>query len=104
MNRIYREYREDTMVLIRGAFKRRATEEQFEKMQHVFDLRLFQTAVFELLLARYRISRKMTRRQMRQKMEEGTFWEDFLKFLQSIDWEKVLELVMKIVEMILSII
>jgi hypothetical protein len=101
---MYREYRDDTIELILGALRKRSSVEQFAKIQKVGDHPFFKTVVFELLLTRYRLSRRISRRKMREMMEEGTFWEDFLAFLQEVDWEKVLEIVMTIVEMILALI
>lgn len=99
----YREYRDDTLELVQGAFRKRASEEALGKFEKVASFGLFRTAVFELLLNLYCLNRRISRFQVRRKMQDGTFWEDFLEFLQSVDWEKVIELILKIIEAILII-
>lgn len=106
---IYVDARDDVFELVRAKVQASDTNQQFELFERVADwcesrrISLLKTAVFELLLGKYRRDRKLTRRQLRQKMLAGEFWDDFLKFLQSIDWAAVLELIMEIIAMIIGL-
>lgn len=100
---IYREHRDETMELVNIRLARAAGPDKFEKLERVANLSIFKTIVFEMLLARYRLAKSLSRRDIRRQMLEGTFWEDFLEFLQTINWDEVLAFVLKIVELIIAI-
>lgn len=104
----YRIARDATIEML--AARIQATEGQrsiplFDRFRSaILNLDFGREVVFANLVRQYRKEYGITRRQFRDSLADGSFWEKFLEFLQSVDWEKVIELIIKLVEAILAII
>ena len=99
----YREARDSTLQMIEAKC-RNENRPFLAKLEQIMPFDFFRNALFASLVNQYRRDRDLSRRQLRDKLEEGSFWEDFLDFLSQIDWEKVIELIIKLIEAIISII
>lgn len=100
---LYREARDATTQIIQARLEQRSAEDG-RRCAVAFRFDLCRNAAATVLFTRYRKSRNLSFREFRQKLEDGSFWEDFLEFLQSIDWEEVISLIITLIDAILKII
>ena len=84
----YREAKEDTIGLLAARFSNDVDEARgikfLDTIYHERAGKFAQSAVFGLLVQRYRRKSRLSRRELREQLEDGSFWENFLEFLQGL--------------------
>ena len=104
---VYREYRDQTCELLADIVANVPDStpgaETFRRLPVVIENAAGREILFARLLKMFRGDQKVSRRELREMMEDGSFWDKFFDFLQNVDWEKVFNLILTFMEAMLKI-